>query len=111
MASANHLDDLLNIVYTEPEYGAITAQSEVATPTTISSVTLTTTGAPGMISSGFPQATFKIVAVNDANNTITLSALINGTESVGLRKPDFVFSFGPNGRYPDQSKYRSRRRK
>ena len=96
MASANHLDDLLNIVYTEPEYGAITAQSEVATPTTISSVTLTTTGAPGMISSGFPQATFKIVAVNDANNTITLSALINGTESVGSQT-DFVFGFGPNG--------------
>src|ERR1700722_20925033 len=96
MASANHLDDLLNTTYSETEYGSIATQSEVASATAVSSVTLTTTGAPGMISSGFPQASFKIVAVNDANNTITLSALINGTESAGSQT-DFVFGFGPDG--------------
>ena len=95
MASANHLDDLLNTVYSDTEYGSVATQSQVSTPTTISSVTLTTTGAPGMIGIASPLATYKIVAVNDANNTITLNALINGASEGS--QTDFVFGFGPNG--------------
>lgn len=95
MASANHLDDLLNTVYLDTEYGSVTTQSQVSNATSISSVTLMTTGAPGMIGIASPLATYKIALVNDANNTITLAAQINGM-TVGSQT-DFVFGFAPNG--------------
>lgn len=96
MASANHLDDLLNTTYDNSTYQSIATQSEIATATTLTSVTVATTGAPGMIGIALPGVSYKIVAINDANNTITLEPLANGVPDAGTQT-DFVLGLGPNG--------------
>jgi hypothetical protein len=99
MASANHLDDLLNTVYDDSTYQSIASQSEVDAATTLSSVTLTTTGAPGMIGiANIPgeNIQYKIVAISDTNNTITLEPLLNGTPDAGTQT-DFALGFNSTG--------------
>ncbi len=89
MASLGNLDDLLNTVYNQ--YSGISTQSEVYTAPspattlggTVSSVTVTTTG-----QSAFPTLAgvfqYKITAVSNANDTIsvtTLNSVIGDTET------------------------------
>ncbi len=89
MASLGNLSDLLNMVYSQ--YSGINSQSEVYTAPspattlggTVSSVTVTTTG-----QSAFPTLAgvfqYKITAVSNANDTIsvtTLNSVIGDTET------------------------------
>ncbi len=80
--SSGSLDGLLNTSYPAADFTSVATKSWMGSTGifpvkgTVSTVTLTTTGVPGP--GTIPAATLKVVAVNDAVNTITLSISING---------------------------------
>lgn len=103
MASDHHLDDLLNTVYEQTEYGGVQTQSEISTPPgstgvggTVSSVTVTTTGAPAVgISVPGIETQYKIVSVSDTNDSVSLVQLLNG--QAGQANTMNVIGFNANG--------------
>jgi hypothetical protein len=92
--SSNHLDSLLNMSFAGTDFtGIATTSFQQAPGLAVSTVTLTTTGAPGP--GTIQQETLNVVAFNDALNSIVLSVLSNG-QSVGSIT-EFVIGYSPQG--------------
>ena len=98
--SSGNLDSLLSTSYPDADFTGIATKSWTGLPQqtpsgtgVVSSVTLTTTGAPAPGTT--KDETLKIVAVNDMLNTVALQ-IVSGTKVVG-QFTETVLGFNPQG--------------
>jgi hypothetical protein len=95
--SSGNLDSLLNLSFPFADLTSVDAKSWTGSPPTptapgtVSTVTLRTSGKPPP--GGTTGESFKVVAVNDALNAITLSVLFDGTQVA--QETEFVIGFSP----------------